>query len=161
MVYALFTGSRHYVILPAKQKIQKSLKKLQRSGKNTKLTINDVWVDQYYGSYCPGYLFPTDLYDIADFLRTGYLDPRNHTVAAVKTGVKGMDYSTEPQDVIINTPGSGWPSVIRYYDKSSILLWEKECLYDIEKEDYYLGHSIVASWDYRKIINHAGKEYLR
>jgi len=134
------------------QILQAYLTKLKSGGKNADLTINDVWVEKYYGSYCPVYLFPDYADEMLDFLRTDYLDSKNHTVAAVKAGVKGMDYGTEPRDVIINTPGSGWPSVIRYYDKSSILLWDKGRLYDMEKDADDLKH-FFAAWDSRKIIN--------
>jgi hypothetical protein len=135
------------------QIVQAYFAKLQNDGKNTDLTINDVWVDQYYGSYCPVYLFPEYVDDLLNFLRTDYLDSKNHTVVAFKANVKDMDYGTKQRDVMINTPGSGWPSVIRYYDKSSILLWDKGHLYDIEEDTDYLRRSLLAAWDSRKIIN--------
>jgi hypothetical protein len=144
------------------QILQAYLKKLKSGGENADLTINDVWVDQYYGSYCPGYLFPSDLYDQFVFSRTDYLDPKNHTVAAVKACVKGTDSGTESRDVIIKTPGSGWRSLIRYYDKCSILLWDKGQLYDMEKDadSAYLREVLLAGWDARKIINrHNGLDF--
>jgi hypothetical protein len=145
------------------QILQAYLKKLQSGGKNADLTINDVWVDQYYGSYCPVYLMPTyDVDELWDFLRTDYLDPKNQTVVAVKACVKGTDSGTYPRDVIINTPGSGWRSMIRYYDKSNILLWDKGNLYDMEKDadSNYLREVLLAGWDSRKIINrHNGLDF--
>jgi len=144
------------------QILQAYLKKLKSGGKNADLTINDVYVEQYYGSYCPGYLFPESSPDLPHFLTTDYPDPKNHTVVAVKACVKGADSGTGSRDVIIETPGSGWPSVIRYYDKSSILLWDKGRLYDMEKDagSDYLRRVLLAGWDARKIINrHNGLDF--
>ena len=132
------------------------LKNLQIGGKNAGLTINDVWVDQYYGAYCPGYLFPKDADEIPDFLRTDYLDPKNHTVVAFKVCFTNADYGTTPRDVIINTP-NGFPLVLRYYDKGSILVWDRGHLYDMEKDTEYIN---LTAWDFRKIVNrHNGLDF--
>jgi len=144
------------------QILEAYLKKLKSEGKNVNLTINDVWVDQYYGSYCPGYLFPNYADELLDFLRNDYLDPKNQTVAAVKARVKGADSGTYPLDVIVQTPSSSWRSLIRYYDNSSILLLDKGHLYDMEKDadSEYLRRVLLAGWDARKIINrHNGLDF--
>jgi len=120
--------------------------------RNVQPTINDVKVEQYYGSYCPVYLFPEYGTDLLAFLRTGYLEPKNQTVTVVKVSVKGIDYGTAPGDVIINIPNSGWPSVVRFYDKSSFVLYNKGNLYDMEKDAGNLNQLLTA-WDARKIIN--------
>jgi len=133
------------------------LTKLQSGGENADLTINDIWIDQYYGSYCPLSLFPKYADEMLDFLRTDYLDPQNQTLVAVKACVKCTDPDTYPRDVIINTPSSSWRSIIRYYDKCSILLWDKGNLYDMEKD---IGHIALSGWDARKIINrHNGLDF--
>jgi hypothetical protein len=135
------------------QIVQAYYKKLQGGGRQANLTINDVWVDQYYGAYCPYYLFPKGIDNLLDFLRTDYLDPQNHTVVAVKVGVTGMDYYTEPRDVIIKIPGYNFSAVVRHYDKSTILLWDKGQLYDMEKDFDYSMRPLLPACDYRKIIN--------
>jgi len=142
------------------QILQAYLTKLKSGGENADLTINDVWIDQYYGTYCPSYLFPGgDLHELYDFIRTGYHDPKNQTVTVVKVCIKSTDNDTEPRDVIINIPNSTWPSVIRYYDKSSILLWDKGRLHDIEKDTDY-DNTLFLVGDYRKIINrHNGLDF--
>jgi hypothetical protein len=137
------------------QILEAYLKKLKSGGKNVNLTINDVYVDQYYGSYCPEYIYPDT--GIDDFLITGYLDPKNHTVAALKARVKGMDSDTYLRDVIIDLP---WPALLRYYDKSSVLLWDKGHLYNMEDTDFGFRPWLLAGWDYRKIINrHNGLDF--
>jgi hypothetical protein len=162
-----------------RQILQAYLEKLQSSGGYADLTINDVWVEQYYGSYCPLDLFPKDATDLWDFLSTDYLDPKNHTVAAVKAGFKGMDYYTEPRDAIIYLPNTSYPLVVRFYDKSSILLWDKGQVYDMEKDQLYnvvkdpsysneqdewldleYHHYFLSTQYFRKIINrHNGLDF--
>jgi hypothetical protein len=143
------------------QIVQAYYKKLQGGGRQANLTINDVWVDQYYGAYCPDYLFPKGIDNLLDFLRNDYLDPKNHTVVAVKVGVTGMDYYTEPRDVIINIPNSSIPeTVVRHYDKGTILLWDKGELHDIENDYFYPILLALTAWDYRNIINrHNGLDF--
>ena len=145
------------------QILQAYLEKLQSSGSHADLTINDVWIEQYYGSYCPTYLFP-DLYeDQYVFIKTEYKKAKNRTVNAVRIGAKSMDYGTEQRDVIINifTP----PALIRYYDRSAIFLWDKGHLYDIEKDydrekGFNIVDVIVTYADLRKIINrHNGLDF--
>jgi len=143
------------------QILQAYLEKLQSEGENADLTINDVYIEKYYGSYCPAYLFPDRIEEQWDFLMTDYRDPQNQTVVAVKAGVKGMDSGTYPRDVIINTPNDVWRSMIRYYDNCNILIWDKGHLYDMEKDtrtralDY-----LLANMDARKIINrHNGLDF--
>ena len=69
-----------------------------------------------------------------------------------------MDSGTYPRDVIIHIPS--WPALLRYYDKSSILLWDKGQLYDMEGTDFNISPLLLAGMDYRKIINrHNGLDF--
>jgi len=108
------------------------------------LTINDVWVEDYYGSYCPNYLLPDVPVAQFDLVRTELLDPQNQIVAAVRMGATGMDYGIGQRDVILRITGTR-RVVIRYYDNSTILFWDRGKLYDIEKDLGYLQNLLAES----------------
>jgi len=141
------------------QIVQAYYTKLKKSSKHRNLSINDVRVEQYYGSYCPGYLvpnLPSQQYKIAV---AEYLDPKNHIVTAVRMSPTGMDYGTEQRDVRLKIPYYNIRAVIRYNDDSAILIWDKGNLYDIEKDLNYYSTLLLQNDHYRIINWHNGLDF--
>jgi len=132
------------------QIVQAYFKKLQSDGGHGDLTINDIRVEQFYGWYCPAYLLPDVPNEQFDLITAAYHDPKNRIVAVVRMSPTDMDYGTEQRDVIINIYSRRM--VVRYYDNSTILLWDKGNLYDIEKDFNYVNPSLIPQ-DFMKIIN--------
>jgi len=110
---------------------------------NDNLTINDVWVEQYYGSYCPAY-------NIQDLYADGYtweeIIALENKVFAILIGNKNQDNGTEQQEVSIEY-GKG-KAFVR--DGNRIFLWHDGQLYDLA--DYYSG-GLLLPWDFLGIAN--------
>jgi len=141
------------------QIVQAYLKKLQSDGEHGDLTINDIRVEQFYGWYCPEYLLPIVPNEQFDLITAAYHDTKNHILAAVRMSPTGMDYGIEQRDVRLHTHSRR--IIVRYYDDSTILFWDKGDLYDIEKDlNYIRDLFLLYIGDFHKIINrHNGLDF--
>jgi len=121
---------------------QDYLTKLQSEGEYPELTVDDVWIKKYYGTY------------------NGW--------AAVMMDSTGMEYDVGVQDVIM----SFWYEqrvVIRYTDSNRILLWKDGDFYKFENVRFALyandppGLLVLSQYDVCNIINiqngFSGKEW--
>jgi hypothetical protein len=113
------------------QILQAYLKKLQSGGENADLTINDVWVEKYFGVYCPLYRWwrnddvNLDWYTFA---------AKNQTVFAVMLGSKGKDRDNEQQEIDIrHFYGRAFVK-----DGDRIFLWHNGQLYSLAEHYFNL-----------------------
>jgi len=127
------------------QIVQAYLKKLQSGGEHGDLTINDVWVEKYFGAYCPPYIVQ-DLYNDGKTWDEIYYGAENQTVIAVMIGVKGQDN------------GAGQQVSIHYgrnrafvRDGNKIFLWYNGQLDALA--DPNVNPNLLSSWDFLGITN--------
>jgi len=121
------------------QILQAYLTKLKSGGKNADLTINDVWVEKYFGTYCPGNIGFNPFWE-------NYHAPENQKVVAVMMGAQGQNNGTEQQEIRIGYHTGG--AFVR--DGNRIFLWYDRRLYTLEDGcDAY----ILLSWDILEVVN--------
>jgi hypothetical protein len=134
------------------QIVQAYLKKLQSGGKNAHLTINDVWVEKYFGVYCPAYIS----WD-SDYIEKNYNGiwdwdaiyhgTENQTVFAVMMG--DQDNGTEQQEVSIRH----WYGRAFVRDGNRIFLWHNGKLYNLEDHYDFNSGGLLFSWNFLEIAN--------
>jgi hypothetical protein len=126
-------------------------KKLKSSGKN--VAINDIWIEKYYGPYCPYYRWD-EWYDNWPLTNTGVIIDRdafiagwdifeaeNKTLVAVVIGVKGQD--TEQRARI-----QQYHATPMVNNRDNIFLWDDGQLSTL-KDGWYL----LFSEDFLSITN--------
>jgi hypothetical protein len=138
------------------QILQAYLKKLKSGVENADLTINDVWVEKYFGVYCPPYGFGAyspPYGNIWESYKTYeddwdriYYAPENQTVFAMLMGAYGYNNGNEQQEVSIRHERG------RAFVKNgdSIFLWNNRKLYNLED---YLRNDLLFNWDFFEIAN--------
>jgi hypothetical protein len=135
-----------------RQILQAYLEKLQNGGRNAHLTINDVWVEQYLGAYCP--MLDTDMgmenySTYTEWFDDYYYGAGNQTVFAVMMGAQ--DNGTEQQELsIMHDCGR---TFVR--DGNTIFLWHEGQLYALEDhfDSNNGGDRLLFGWDFLKIAN--------
>jgi len=129
------------------QIVQAYFKKLQSDGGHGDLTINDVWVEKYFGAYCSPSLAYEQEKNGKDWDEI-YYAPENQTVFAVMVDNKNQDNDTEQREVSIQY--SRGRAFVR--EGNRIFLWYDGQLYDLA-DHHFNKPRLLYDWDFLGIAN--------